>query len=64
MTAHNRSRSGLLPLRSALVLALALLAAGLIGGLTWYARRNLAEAVLAVVTAFPAAVAFMDWLIM
>ena len=47
-----------------MVLALALLAAGLVGGLTWCARRNPAEAALAIVTAFPVAAAFMDWLIM
>jgi hypothetical protein len=64
MNPHNRARSGLLSLRSALVLALALLAAGLVGGLTWCARRNPAEAALAIVTAFPVAAAFMDWLIM
>ncbi len=63
MTRKNRSRSGLLTLRTAFVLALAVASACLIGGLTWHARRNAAEALLAGITAFPAATTFINWMI-
>ena len=55
--------SGLLGPRAALVLLLAVLAAAAAGGLTWFSRRNTAEATLAGLACFAAATRFFDWLI-
>jgi hypothetical protein len=55
--------SGLLTLRAAFVLLLALLAAAVAGGLTWLYRRNAAEAALAGLAALGAGIKFFDWLI-
>jgi hypothetical protein len=55
--------SGLLNLRTAFVLLLALLAASTAAGLTWSSRRNLAEAALAGLAGLGAGIRFFDWLI-
>jgi hypothetical protein len=55
--------SGLLTLRAAFVLLLALLAAAAAAGLTWLSRRNAAEAALAGLATFGGGIRFFDWLI-
>jgi hypothetical protein len=63
MTRKKRSRPGLLTLRAAFVIVLSVTASCLIGDLTWHAQRNAAEALLAGITAFPAATTFINWMI-
>jgi hypothetical protein len=53
----------LLPLRTALVLLFAVLAAVTAAGLTWFFRHNAAEAALAGLGALAAGAKFFDWLI-
>jgi hypothetical protein len=55
--------SGLLTLRTAFVLLLALLAAGAAAELTWLSRRNAAEATLAGLAVLVGGIRFFDWLI-
>ena len=57
------SSSGLLSLRTAFVLLLALLAASAAAGLTWSSRRNLADAALAGLAVLGGGIRFFDWLI-
>jgi hypothetical protein len=54
---------GLLSLRTAFVLLLAVLAAGIAALLTWVTRRSAAEAALAGLTVLAAGIKFFDWLI-
>ncbi len=54
---------GLLTLRTAFVLLLALLAAGAAAMLTWFSRRNAAEAALAGLAILGGGIRFFDWLI-
>jgi hypothetical protein len=54
---------GLLSLRTAFVLLLALLAASAAAGLTWFSRRNVAEAALAGLVGLGGGIKFFDWLI-
>lgn len=63
MSQPSAPSSGLLSLRTAFVLLLALLAASAAAGLTWSYRRNLAEAVLAGLAGLGAGIRFFDWLI-
>lgn len=63
MSQPSASSSGLLSLRTAFVLLLALLAASAAAGLTWSSRRNLAEAVLAGLFVLGGGIRFFDWLI-
>lgn len=58
-----RRPHGLLTARTALILVLAVLAAGVTAGLTWLAHRNAAEAALAGVAALAGGMKFFDWLI-
>src|SRR5579862_2676614 len=55
--------SGLLSLRTALVLLLAVLAAATLCGLTWYSRHNAAAAAVVGLTALAGGAKFFDWLI-
>jgi len=54
---------GLLTIRAAFVLLLAVLAASVTAGLAWAARRNAAEAVLAGLAVLGGGIKFFDWLI-
>jgi hypothetical protein len=63
MCRHKNTRNGLLSVRTALVLLLALLAAGGAGALTLLARHSLAEATLAGLAALAAGMRFFHWLI-
>jgi hypothetical protein len=63
MSQPSASSSGLLSLRTAVVLLLALLAASAAAGLTWSSRRNLAEAALAGLAVLAGGIRFFDWLI-
>ena len=63
MTRSPGTPPPLLTLRAAIVLLLAALAAAAAAGLTWLARRNVAEAALAGLGAFAAGAKFFDWLI-
>jgi hypothetical protein len=55
--------TALLTLRAALVLLLSVLAAATAAGLTWFYKRNVAEAALAGLGALAAGAKFFDWLI-
>jgi hypothetical protein len=50
-------------LRTAFILLLALLAASAAAGLTWFSRRNAAEATLAGLAVLGGGIKFFDWLI-
>ena len=63
MTAEPGRDKSLLTLRAALILLAALAIALLIGGLTDAARHSMAWAALAACGAFPAAAAFLNWVI-
>jgi hypothetical protein len=54
---------GLLTIRAAIVILLAVLAGSVTAGLTWAARRNAAEAALAGLAVLGAGIRFFDWLI-
>lgn len=56
----DRNKPALLPVRTAIILLLALVAAAVVGGLTWLARGNVAEGALAGVASFAAAIGFFD----
>lgn len=56
----SQNQPALLPVRTAIVLLLASGAAVVVAGLTWLARTNVAEAALAGIAAFAAAVTFFD----
>lgn len=55
--------TALLTLRAAIVLLLSVLAAAAAAGLTWFYKRDAAEAALAGLGAFAAGAKFFDWLI-
>ena len=63
MPRHPASPSGLLTIRAAFILLLAVLAAGITAGLTWAARRSAAEAALAGFAVLAGSIRFFDWLI-
>jgi hypothetical protein len=63
MSRHPVPPSGLLTLRSAVILLLALLAAGAAAGLTWLSHGSVPEAALAGLAALGAGIKFFDWLI-
>ena len=63
MSRRTATSSGLMTLRTALILLLAVLAATAATGLTWFSRRNVFEAALAGLTALAAGARFFDWLI-
>jgi hypothetical protein len=63
MSQGSASSSGLLTLRSAFVLLLALLAADAAAWLTWLSRRSAAEAALAGLATLGGGIKFFDWLI-
>ena len=63
MSRRPASPSGLLTIRAAFILLLAVLAAGVTAGLTWAARRNAAEATLAGLAVLAGGIRFFDWLI-
>jgi hypothetical protein len=54
---------GLLTLRAAFILLLAVLAGSVAAGLTWVARRNIAEATLAGLAVLGGGIRFFDWMI-
>ena len=62
MTRPNKP-AALLTLRAAIVLLLSVLAAAAAAGLTWFYKRDVAEAALAGLGAFAAGAKFFDWLI-
>ena len=63
MSQRSAPSSGLLTLRTAFVLLLALLAASAATGLTWLSRHNVAEAALAGLAVLGGGIRFFDWLI-
>ncbi len=63
MPQRSRPPSGLLNIRTALILLLAGLTGSIVMVLTWLSRRNAAEAALAGLTALGAGIKFFDWLI-
>lgn len=64
MSKTNPDKQPLLSLRSAVVLLFAVLIGGVAGGLTYFSgSRNVATAVIAGITAFAAAVIWLDTVI-